>query len=282
MASFIEATRERFGPEAAERIRRVLESMDLPDARQDEYLRGTEGNALFINRYGLILSISSAMESPEHDLILKPLRPPQIFKTPAGEDVAITFLPGVEGVLHSASHVFLLKDLLALEGIDFFDIQGSKGVKNGGYIHANIEGLDEEVPLVIDRGGVRSIDGGPAAISETSLAHSFNRERLRGIQERHFEPFCASLKAAWPEDEMMPSHDGMHDFLDLCRTEMGRGRKSRLSNQWAKNFAKTGMAFVDKPIDVRDAATRYERHLKMHGLMSKLSFLNSYRGLQAA
>jgi hypothetical protein len=221
------------------------------------------------------------MESPEHDLILQPLRAPQIFKTPAGEDVAITFLPGVEGVLHSASHVFLLKDLLAREGIDFFDIQGSKGVKNGGYIHPDIEGFDE-VPLVIDRGGVRSIDTGPTPISPTSLAHNFNRERLRGIQERHFGPFCTSLKAAWPEGETMPSREGMHDFLDLCRVEMSKGRKSALSNQWAKNFVKTGMAFVDKPIDVRDAAARYERHLKMHGLMSKLSFLNNYLGLQAA
>jgi hypothetical protein len=265
MLSFVENMRHRYGDRVANTLSEVLSAMDLPDAKYGTYLEGTEGGALFLNRYGLLISVAPEAPAPEHDLILQPLCKPHKVLGEGGRTIEISILPGIEGVLKSYSDVNLLRGVLAAAGIDFWDIQGAKGLKNGGYLKAELEGFPNGVPLVLDRGGVEKSEAGPREPEPNSLAAAFNPDAVKGLQQKYFARFRDSLARAWPEGGT-PLRKEMREFLQLCRDDIDRGRGSSLSNRWAANYQKMGMAFVDKPLEVSQAAAGYERQMKWRAI----------------
>lgn len=257
MKTYIENATDRYGMTARQRLLRIFDAFRWPDADEGEFVSGTESSLLFLNRYGLVLRTGERLYAPESDLILRPLA-----SVDAGQGCVIDLLPGVRAIAEDWRVAPMLGAVLEDEDIDFYDTTA----QNVGYIPAELQGFSSGVPVVIDRGAVSDLsrisrEYNPArnAPEVLSLRQSFNREMLRGFQEKFYAPLRESFNAAWPKGGK-PDCAGISRFLSLCTAEIENseaGRPSILSNCWTRNDFNAG-----KPPKAAAAALRYELHLR--------------------
>jgi len=256
MTSYIDSAAERYGITAKQRLLRIFDAFRWPDPAEGEFVPGTESSLLFLNRYGLVLRTGERLYAPESDLILRPLA-----SVDAGRDCVIDLLPGVRAIAEDWRVAPMLGAVLEDEDIDFHDTTA----QNVGYIPAALPGFASGVPVVIDRGAVSELnrfgrDYNPARNRPEvhSLRQTFNRDTLRGFQDKFYAPLRESFAAAWPKGGK-PDRDGIARFLSLCAGEVEKsaaGQPAMLSNRWTRDDFDEG-----KPPQAAAAAPRYEMRL---------------------
>lgn len=257
MKTYTESAADRYGITAKQRLLRIFDAFRWPDAAEEEFVPGTESSLLFLNRYGLVLRTGERLYAPESDLILRPLA-----SVDAGRDCVIDLLPGVRAIAEDWTVAPMLGAVLEDEDIDFHDTTA----QNVGYIPAALPGFPYGVPVVIDRGAVSELsrafrEYNPARNKPEvqTLRQSFNRETLRGFQEKFYAPLREGFEAAWPKGGK-PDRAGVSRFLSLCAVEVEKGESGQpamLSNRWTRSDFDAG-----KPPKAAAAALRYELRLR--------------------
>lgn len=256
METYISNAATRYGITAKQRLLRIFDAFRWPDVTEGEFVSGTESNLLFLNRYGLVLRTGERLYTPESDLILRPLA-----TVDAGRDCVIDLIPGVRAIAKDWTVAPMLGAVLENEDIDFHDATA----QNVGYIPAVLPDFPSGVPVVIDRGAVSELNRAFREYNSSrnvpevqALRQSFNRETLRGIQEKFYAPLRESFESAWPRGGK-PDHEGISRFLSLCAAEIKKadaGQPAMLSNCWTRDDFDQG-----KPPKAAAAAQRYELHL---------------------
>ena len=231
---FVEFLINRFGDETAENVLSVFEKMELPPPEDwHEFLDGTEGGLVFLNRYGLVLRIEDKKSLKENWGRKGIKDTPWILKSVASMDVGkavIEICPGCH-LGKSYQELDFLKDHLRAQKIDFWDAQFA----NFGIMPIKTPSFPEGIPVVIDRGAVESLTFSVKAIG--AELQKKNAQEAAQAQASLYDPLRQAFSEAWKDTGKM------RQFWDLCRRYV---REEKLIAGWeeaqAESYTKTGTA----------------------------------------
>lgn len=204
-----------FGPETALEVVKTFKKLRLP-VPKEEFLGGTEGALVFLNRYGMVLRVEARdgeteyKESKRVDDSTWVLRP--VASINAGKAV-IELCPGCK-MNSEYSDAVKVRDNLRKEGIDFWDM-GDFGdaTRNVGMIPYKMRGFPKGVPVVIDRLAV-----GRLSQSLVKVARSLNAQ---DPQELMYGSLKRMFTAVWSEN---PDPAEMSRFWEKCLESKKHGK----------------------------------------------------------
>ena len=190
--------------DTANKIKYVFDRMGIPmPYDEDDFLDGTEGALVALNKYGLVIRIewkdstnSRCVANRVNDsgFVLKPIASIDL------GDVVMEVCPATE-VMSNADHVDDLKDKLKDDGIDYWDCQ----LNNSGYLPVKTADFPKGIPIVIDRLAVMNLNKSSDRI-RTALS-----KKVELIQDELYSPLRKSFSKEWH------SNSGFKDFFDLCQ-----------------------------------------------------------------
>jgi hypothetical protein len=231
---FVRYLRRNFDEDTARDVLKAFKQMGLPAPEKSaEFVEGTDGGLLFLNRYGLVIRIEpeETKNSTSHRIydrvndspwVLNPLA-----SIPAGQAV-IEICPGCEIENDEEKGCGLLNEKLEKQGLSMDD--WSSG--NTGFIPVKTLRFPEGIPVVIDRGAVRRLT---ESIAPVKTAMDEEAREATAAIEMLYGPLRQSFNEAWPDPQKMG------EFWRLCRSYE---RDGRLVAGWnkAKQEYKTSMA----------------------------------------
>jgi hypothetical protein len=233
---FFDSVRSRFGSEAALKVAETFRALNLqPPQTQDEYMKGIEGNLIFLNEYGLVIRIEESYSQNrinesdnryvthkpdqinDNALILSPLL--SIQTGPA----VIEICPGCYQEESEEKKNYLHQQLKE-QDIDFFDCKFS----NIGRMPVKTPHFPEGVPVVIDRLAVSRLSESVApvrkALKKMFLGQDSLQKEIMEAKEKLYAPLKAALNAAWPRQSGEANPQKMQQFWALCRTYVQEGK----------------------------------------------------------
>jgi hypothetical protein len=139
---------DKMNPETARKVVADFKKLQLPLPQDGDFLKGTEGALVFLNRYGVVLRIEKTRpEFTDHivrlghnPLVLRPIASIKAL------DAIIEICPGTHSDSRERDSA-KIKDLLAKVGVDFWD----DGAHNIGRLPFKTPQFPEGLPIVIDR-----------------------------------------------------------------------------------------------------------------------------------
>lgn len=218
-------------------VKGVLDVMDklglpLPESHR-EFMAGTEGALLFLNKYGVVLRIErqqhpdgggdnfgfyeagdfSFERIDSNPWVLAP-----IATLTAGAAI-IEICPGC----HVEGDINVNKDLqrkLRREGVDFWD----DGLRNIGRVPVKTPSFPAGIPVVVDRLAVRELTQKVSPLKKalkdiTGITRREEKEckEAQTAEENLYRPLQESFAAAWPDRKKMK------DFWALCVQYVANG-----------------------------------------------------------
>jgi hypothetical protein len=232
---------QKFNRETAQRVLEIFEKMDVPaPQKQDEFLVGTEGCLVFLNKYAIVLRIEIAdLEDSkwgadrinDSGWIIQP-----IASLNAGKAI-IEICPGCH-LGENLSHRTYLADHLQNQNINFWD----SGISNVGKLPFKTPFFPDGVPVVIDRLAVIRLSRNAVPILEALKSQA---EVAKKAQEELYGPLREAFAAAWPEAGKM------RKFWSLCLRYV---REGKLVGGWKKAEREGSM----KSFEAAQAAKHYE------------------------
>jgi hypothetical protein len=249
--AFLAYLRETFDQATAQKVVESFQKLDLPLPQDEkEFLMGTEGGLVFLNRYGMVIRIENA-NSPQSlfkadrindsPWILQPLA-----TIDAGKAV-IELCPGCHFGNDDADVSYLYEALLK-QGTAFWDY----GLPNVGRLPFKTPQFPEGVPVVIDRLAVRKLSDSVKPVQQALM--NVNDDELREAaeaQERLYAPLRLAFDEGWADSGKMPQ------FWSLCREGVQEGK---LVAGWNEGAGFRGGSFkTDAAIE---AAKHYENRLQ--------------------
>ena len=208
----------------------AFEKMGQPAPEdKNEFMDGTEGALVFLNRFGLVLRIeqnSDFVKSPVptdridySPFILKPIASIKVGKA------IFEICPGCLLDTDEEKSKFLYKQLKE-QSIEFFDNQ----VSNSGRVPVHTPLFPEGIPVVIDRGAVRELTGSLSYVRALlGIFKSKNFREAAAAQEELYTPLRDSFDAAWPDKSELPDTLKMKRFWNLCE---GYTKDEKLTAGW--------------------------------------------------
>jgi len=231
----------------------VFEKMEVPIPETgDEFMDGTEGALVFLNRYGLVIRIERESDFKESSFmpdrindspwILKPLA-----SINAGK-VVIEICPGCfqEKGREKLADLF---GKLYVQNIKFWDTKFS----NIGRVPVNAKCFPEGILVVIDRLAVARLTDSMASV-RLSLEELEEVREAGEAQEKLYGPLRQAFDTAW-SDNQEPDNQKMKQFWDICRKYK---KEEKLVAGWNEP-----QSFDDeKVIEAKNVAAVYEDRLK--------------------
>jgi len=139
---------DKMNPETAKKVVDIFGKLQLPLPKKGEFLEGTEGALVFLNRYGVVLRIEhkkpeftdNIVRLDNNPLVLRP-----IASIPA-KDAIVEVVPGSHSD-GSEKDSLKVKELLAKANVDYWD----DGAHNIGLLPFKTPQFPNGIPVVIDR-----------------------------------------------------------------------------------------------------------------------------------
>jgi hypothetical protein len=242
---------EIFDTETALKVAGVFQKLGLPVPQDEkEFLMGTEGGLVFLNRYGMVIRIENAnsARSPfkadrinDSPWILQPLA-----SLDAGKAV-IELCPGCHSSDDDADVSYLYEALLK-QGTAFWD----SGLPNVGRLPFKTPQFPEGVPVVIDRLSVRKLSDSVKPVQQALM--NVNDDEVREAteaQERLYAPLRLAFDEGWTDSAKMPQ------FWAFCQQCVQEGK---LVAGWNEGAGFRGRTFkTDAAIET---AKHYENRLQ--------------------
>ena len=216
----------KFGRETAVKIVESFQKLNLPAPQnKEEFLVGTEGCLVLLNRYGLVMRIEIA-DLEESDWPAERINDSGWIVQPVASfdagKATIEICPGLDFERDKQQRWFL-QEQLQNESINFWD---SEGVDNIGRLPVKTPRFPEGVPVVIDRLAVVRLSRSIEPVREELKVHA--REAAEA-QKNLYAPLRRAFAAAWEGTGKMES------FWSLCQFYVG---ENKLVAGW--NEAKDG------------------------------------------
>ncbi len=201
-------------------VRNVLDvfgKLGLPPPEQkDEFIAGTEGQLVFMSRYGLVLRVedkrhlgeSGGAQAKGAPWVLQPLASFDV-----GEAI-VTICPGCRVGGTYEQNAFL-QERLNKQGVSFWDSQ----TVNFGRMPVNMPQFPDGIPIVIDRGAVENLSRGNVVRIKTALGLKKQDQLARDAakaEEELYGPLRHAFNDAWPDKAGPADAAKMRQFLDLC------------------------------------------------------------------
>jgi hypothetical protein len=223
--------------------------LPVPES-SDEFMEGTEGGLVFLNKYGLVMRIEAIIPgncfcTPERvndsGWVLQPLA-----SLEAGLAM-VELCPGTHLERHY-SNSERLRDQLRRERIDFWD----DGTRNCGVLPVKTLRFPEGVTVVIDRLAVKRLSQSTAPIAQ---AFKEEAQEAAAAQEKLYAPLREALKAALPDARKMKQ------FWELCESYV---RDGKLVSGWNEADGKDINIYGEpsKPHIAMEVAKCYENKFK--------------------
>ena len=236
---------EKFGHKTAVGVIESFQKMGLPPPqKKEEFLDGTEGGLVFLNKYGLVLRIEktdthadgySVDRIDNSAWIVKPLA------TINAGAATIEIIPGTHLEKEEKTNKYMI-DNLRKENISFFD----SGIRNLGRLPIKTPSFPEGVPVVIDRLAVRKLSD-----SIKPVQQALTQEVLEAVQAQ--ETLYGPLKKAFENAGMEPQK--MQQFFKLCEQNVKEGK---LVAGWNEYQIKSAFIDDEKSSTISNIAKKYE------------------------
>lgn len=201
-ADFAQALPAYFPPEAQDAILRLMSGLQLPLPQdRSQFMAGTDGCLLFLNRYGVVLRFEMKDERTElineSGWVLQPL---------AAFDLgsAVVEICPACAFEDNRDYYHLVKAELKKENINFWDT----GLRQMGRMPVSTPEFPQGVPVVVDRRAVRKLSGDIAPVKSALQEQLYGplrraiaeaREEGGGLQPQavaRFWALCAEYVAA--------------------------------------------------------------------------------------
>jgi hypothetical protein len=220
--------------------------MGLPMPKdKTEFLDGTEGALLFLNKYGVTIRIEKTDTHADgytvdrindSGWIVKPLA------TINAGKATIEIIPGTHLEKDIAKDKYL-HDELRHQNVGYFD----RGVRNIGRLPITTPTFPEGVPVIIDRLAVRKLMDSTAPIAEALK----NKQSLEAeqAQEKLYGPLRKTFETAWPEPQKM------QQFWQQCEQGVKEGK---LVAGWNEYKRLSSFIDDDKSSTISNIARKYE------------------------
>lgn len=282
---FVHYLQYKFGDDAT--VCAVLDAFEkmgisVPESK-NEFMEGTEGALVFLNRYGLVIRIElegGFVLSPMLDRInnspwiLKP-----IASIKAGKNSVIEICPGCF-LEKDRKKVYYLINQLCKQNINFCDYS----LSNIGRIPVKTSRFPEGIPVVIDRLSVENLTKNIAFVRRALVAKMtkgvafvhksmviklaeniapvrrsleiFEEAREAAeVQEELYKPLRQAFDTAWP-DNQEPDTQKMKQFWKLCQSY--KEEEGKLVAGWND----PPLLVSSKVKEVKDIAAAYEARLE--------------------
>lgn len=245
---FFSFLKERFDRDTALRVIAAFDKIKLPPPEdRNEFLAGTEGALLFLNRQGLVIRIEIAdtkagtfdSDRVDSGWVLKPLA------TLKAGNAVIEICPGCVVDTKDEKTYADLSQKLEAEDINFWDFNSG----NVGRLPFKISYFPKGVPVVIDRLAVRKVTGGTFKISQKLKERSLRMAaRAAKAQDDVFKPLRQALDEGYGTDQIQK-------FWALCEKYV---EDKLLVAGW--NATYETVTASDKSAISIEAARHYEMH----------------------
>lgn len=205
-----------FDSGTARKVIQAFQKMSLPLPQSyGEFLHGTEGGLVFLNRYGVVIRIEGKKSKLGSEYrfdrinnspwILKPLA-----SIDAGRAV-IEICPGCHPETNY-DNIGYVRDRLREQNINYWD---ARGFCNSGRVPVKTPSFPKGVPVVIDRLAVRKLTGN---IKPVRLALKKRAQEAAQAQEKLYGPLRKTFKNSWPNAPKMAR------FWALCQRFVQEGK----------------------------------------------------------
>jgi hypothetical protein len=205
---------KKFDRATAVKVIDSFKKMDLPPPQDEkEFLTGTEGCLVFLNKYALVMRIEIAdLEDSkwgadrinDSGWIMQPLA-----SLDAGKAI-IEICPGCH-LAEKPGYRGELVDQLQNQNINFWDT----GISNIGHLPFKTPTFPDGVPVVIDRLAVIRLTRNTEPIREALKAQA---EEAKKAQDMLYGPLREAFASAWPEAGKMGR------FWSLCLRYAAEGK----------------------------------------------------------
>jgi len=221
---FAAALTGSFGASTARSVLAQFEKLGLPAPEAaNEFVAGTAGHLLFLNRYGIVLRIESEDTS---DKVLGQYSYDRVNDSPwvlqpiasirAGKAV-IELCPGVNKA-DDEMIALELSEKLKGEGLTFWDNHAG----NVGYVPVKTPQFPKGVPVVVDRGAVNRLTLSIGGIRNALHGFiGFEKQEVSEAAEAQanlYRPLCDRFRRGWQGEVPMAR------FWDLCRKYKDAGK----------------------------------------------------------
>ena len=239
------------------RIKETFEEFGLPyPDNTDQFLSGAAGKLVFLNRYGMLLRIE--LDENHFDRVDdSPFVLPVVKSIRAGKYRVELCLGGKPET--DPENVQLVKDLLAADGVDYWDTK----VANNGRLPLKTNTFPEGIPIIIDRLAVErhsfSVRGIKRALKSLKRKLKGNpikairSEVSEAIQENYGE-LIKAFDDAWPSNQKHADPVKMKSAWRLAEDLLEQGK---ITAGW--NEVEKGKGSV-----AADAAEKYEGRIIQH------------------
>lgn len=246
-----------FGGVTARDVLKTFDRLGLAAPENEiEFVLGTEGVLVFLNRYGVVIRIehddkrADIPREHQYDRINDSpwvLRPLASLKT---GDAIFEICPGC-ATSDDKSESFALAQQLRLDGINFWD----EGAHNTGKVRLRTPAFPHGITVVIDRGAVNRLT---AAVSATRHALAERAAETAAAEEALqdlYGPLCDVFLDRWQSGARLT------DFWRLCRDYTAAGKLVAGWNEGAA-AAEEEDGYVSKQSRAVTAAAAYEKNLR--------------------
>lgn len=222
----------RFGLSSLEATRAFFKAARLPEPDDGEYFASYDsGKVLFLNDEGCALRFMAASSAiPAHPGVLQPIGSRML------GDMRLDIMPGAQ----------------CMPDEDRFEAMADELEKDG--FHFAPDDRDPRNGISLPDGTVLLVD--PGAVSKLSRATSTAGAALYARQ-RVFDSLRDRFARCWPENEQLPSADGISGFMQACREARAEGT---LVAGWAQLSARDFGASRK----IKNAAAVYQLHRRTY------------------
>jgi hypothetical protein len=231
---------EKMNPETARKVVSDFKKLQLPLPQEGDFLKGTEGALVFINRYGVAIRIEKT--HPEFtDNIVRLNHNPLVLRPIASIkalDAMIEICPGTHSDNRERDSA-KIKELLAKVGVDFWD----DGAHNIGRLPFKNIHFPQGLPIVIDRLAVSKMSEHLAPVKKLLDIMNLDKDP----QEHLYGGLSRAFHDAWHGDEK----EKISTFWNKCAAAVKEGTLIAGWNEKRRDTYKIS--------DARREAKHYER-----------------------
>ncbi len=241
---FARALGSHFDAQTTAAVHELFERLHLPTPENNsEFLRATQGCLVFLNPYGVVLRIESAIAGDskrgairinDSGHVLQPIASIHV------GDAVLEICPGCRKE-EDAMAVDRLYNSLVQEKINYWDSE----IANNGRLPVATPSFPDGVPVVIDRLSVRPLHD---SVQEVAEAVKKASQEAKEAQAALYAPLQNAFQTAWND----PSQ--MDEFWELCACHVDAGK---LVAGWTQELPQDDM----KPMRAHDSARSYGARL---------------------
>ena len=248
-----------FDDKTLRQVSYIFRKLDIPEPlNSTEFRLGCDGALIFSNEHAMSIKIERlnskglprSFKRISHPSILQP-----VFQEKAGKAM-IEIYPGVPLENVSEDDVMGFKDILAKDGVDFYDY----GIRNVGRLPLSSVKFPNGAPIVIDRLSVDLLK--TASILRTKLKTDFYEDPAQADTEQYklYKPLHQAFKQVLASNK--DTHDAAHKAWQLC---IEFKKKGTLTAGW---LSKSKFIKETHPVNdslrsgVRSISINYTKRLK--------------------